>query len=391
MTEIAGLDPARLRGGHGAKWTAVPEDVIPAWVADMDIGIPGPVRERLTETIERGDLGYPYWAAGDPVVDAFEEHMLTRFGWPPAPGRSRVMSDLIQILQVTIEHTTEPGDAIALHVPAYPPFLASIARAGRTIVPLPVHRSTDGWHLDLEEHRRLVAHHRPRLLVLVNPHNPTGRAFRQDELLGIADIALTHRIPVFADEIHADLTYAPHTHTPFASLSHEIADLTITTTSPGKAFNLAGMRCAIAHVGHTPMAEALAKAPLDYFGTPSVLSRIAAVAAWRESAEWFEIVMDGLTANRALVENWVRRRGDIDLVPPEATYLAWIDFARSAVAADPAGNFMQRARVQLSPGTDFSQYTPVDTTTFARLNFATQSTTLQQVLHRLDAVLDGEH
>ena len=381
------LDPTRLRAGHGAKWTAVDADVLPAWVADMDIGIPEPVRARMLETIERQDLGYPYWPDGDPVVDAFTDRMRSRYGWHPREGRIRVFSDLIQILQIVIEHTTEPGDPIALHVPNYPPFLAAIHRARRRIVPLPLDRTPRGWELDLDRHHALFATERPRLFVLVNPHNPTGHTFSAAELRGLADIATDHHIPVLADEIHADLTYLPHRHIPFAGLNPAVEDLTITATSATKAFNLAGTRCAVAHLGYAPTADALDRAPLDYFGTPSVLSRIATVAAWRESHDWHHATTDLLTRNRDRVTAWARTHPELGYLPPEATYLAWIDFTRAGLGPDPAAALLRSARVHLNSGAEFTQHTELTSSTYARLNFATTTPNLEQILDRLDREL----
>lgn len=379
--------PERLRDGHGAKWTAVPDDVIPAWVADMDLGFPPEVAAALRQTIERQDLGYPHWPDGDPVVAAFEERMRTRYRWAPRPGRTRVFSDLIQILQVVIEHTTGPGDWVALQVPNYPPFLAAIERAGRRPLALPFDESIDGWAFDLAHYRQLFERHRPALFVLVNPHNPTGRVFTRGELDGLAALALEHRVPVLADEIHSELTYAPHGHVPFASLGTDVEALTITATSATKAFNLAGTRCAVAHIGHAATAAALDRAPLDYFGTPSVLSRVATVAAWRHGDAWQREVQALLTANRACVTQWVASHPGLTAHAPEGTYLSWLDFRRTALGCDPAAQLLARGRVQLSPGADFSQHTEVDTSAFARLNFATTPETLETVLTRISDVL----
>ncbi|TFV61618.1 aminotransferase class I/II-fold pyridoxal phosphate-dependent enzyme [Mycobacterium sp. PS03-16] len=353
----------------------------------MDLGFPPEVAAALRETIDRQDLGYPYWPDGDPVIAAFEDRMRTRYGWAPRPERTRVFSDLIQILQIVIEDTTGPGDWIALQVPNYPPFLAAIARAGRRPLALPLDESVDGWTFDLAHYRQLFEQYRPALFVLVNPHNPTGRVFTRAELDGLAALALDHRIPVLADEIHAEVMYAPHAHTPFASLGADVEALTITATSATKAFNLAGTRCAVAHIGHDPTAAALDRAPLDYFGTPSALSRVATVAAWRHGGDWQRDVQALLTANRARISEWVASHPDLTAHAPEATYLSWIDFSRTALGDDPTAQILSRGRVQLSPGADFSQHTDVDTTSFARVNFATTPETLEKVLTRISDVL----
>jgi cystathionine beta-lyase len=386
---VDALPPQRLRRGHGAKWTAVPEDVLPAWVADMDLGIPEPVTAALRQTLDREDLGYPYWAKGDPVIAAFIERMRAQYGWTPQGGRTRVFSDLIQILQIVIEHTTSPGDTIALQVPNYPPFLAAIERANRRILALPVTDSADGWTFEIEQYRAAVQQHAPRLIVLVNPHNPTGRVWTRSELEALAALATDHDIPVLADEIHADLAYSPHEHIPFASLGADVERLTITATSATKAFNLAGTRCAVAYLGHEPTARALDRAPLDYFGTPSVLSRVATVAAWQAGDSWLQQTLSLLEQNRRRVKHWADAHPDIRYHEPEATYLSWLDFDRTPLADDPAARILERSRVQLSPGTDFSEHTDVNTTSFARLNFATTPDVLEEILARTDIALIG--
>lgn len=381
------LPPERLRAGHGAKWRAVPDDVLPAWVADMDLGIPEPVTEALQRTIARQDLGYPYWPEGDPVVSAFDDRMQSRYGWTPAPGRARVFSDLIQILQVVIEHTTRPGDAVAIQVPNYPPFLAAIQRANRRIIAMPIVENADGWTFEADQYRSYFEEHSPKLFVLVNPHNPTGRVWTRGELEDLAALVTHHGTTVLADEIHADLTYGPERHVPFASLGSDVESLTITTTSATKAFNLAGTRCAVAHFGHRATVEALDRAPLDYFGTPSVLSRIATVAAWQQGDPWRENILVLLERNRDRVSRWADARSAIGHHAPEATYLSWLDFGKTTLARDPAAAILDLGRVQLSPGPDFSQHTAIDTRSFARVNFATTPELLEEILARIDTAM----
>ncbi|MGP4099836.1 MalY/PatB family protein [Nonomuraea sp. KM90] len=382
------IDVERLRSGHGVKWGSLPRDTIGAWVADMDFGIPPAVQESILRTTRQADFGYPYWRGEDPVVEAFEERMLARHGWRPRRERTRVFSDLLQILQVVIEYATEPGDGVAVHVPAYPPFLASIVRAGRRIVPLPVTRDETGWQVPadgLTEHLRAQ---RCRLLVVVNPHNPTGRVLTPAELLPLATAAEELDLPVLADEIHADLVFAPHRHVPFASIATAAAR-TVTATSATKAFNLAGLRCAVAHIGPDRLHDALDKAPLDFFGTPSILSRVATVAAWHRSDAWLADLSDALVRNRRLIEEWAAALPwDLGYHSPQGTYLSWLDFSRSPIGGgSPAGHLERLARVKLSEGAEFSQHTEVDTAAFARLNFATSPANLAEILDRVATAL----
>ncbi|GAA2228642.1 aminotransferase class I/II-fold pyridoxal phosphate-dependent enzyme [Herbiconiux moechotypicola] len=382
------IDEGRLRSGAGVKWGAVAPEVLPAWVADMDFGIPGAVREALSRAVAREDLGYPFWPGGDPVVLSFERRM-RRFGWTPEPGRTRVFTDLIQVLQVMIEHATEPGDGVAVHVPAYPPFLAAIERSGRRIIPIAARLGARGWTFDDEGLPERLRRDSCRLLLLVNPHNPTGRVFDRHELTTLATIAADLDLVVLSDEIHADLTYGDREHIPFASVSPDAAARTITATSATKAFNIAGMRCAVAHIGPDEVRDRIEREPLDYFGQPSILSRVATCAAWDDSGPWLDGLRLRLAENRAIVADWVESRAGVAHVQPEATYLAWLDFGATAIGSDPAGILHRRGGVLLSEGAEFSQHTIVDTRSFARLNFATSEQVLLRALARVDAVLDG--
>ncbi|MDP9795864.1 cystathionine beta-lyase [Catenuloplanes nepalensis] len=363
------VDTGRLRDGHGVKWGSLPPGTLGAWVADMDFAPAPVIRRRLAELT---DLGYPHWPDGDPVIAAFEERMAARHGWTPMPDRTRVFSDLIQTLQIVIEHATRPGDRIAIHLPNYPPFLASITRAGRHVVPLPVVPAAD---FDLLETLRGCA-----MLIVVNPHNPTGHVFTRAELDALAAAAAELDLVVLADEIHADLVYAPHTHIPFASLSADAAARTVTATSATKAFNIAGVRCATAHIGDAALWETLAALPLDYLGQPGLHGRVATTAAWREAGPWLSGLMTLLTENRARVTEWAATLPwATGYREPQATYLAWLDCTGSPLGPDPAGHLLRHAGVKVSAGAEFSP----DTAGFIRINFATSPDVLSEVLSRI--------
>jgi cystathionine beta-lyase len=171
---------------------------------------------------------------------------------------------------------------------------------------------------------------------------------------------------------------------PFATIGTAAAR-TVTATSATKAFNIAGLRCAVAHIGPDRLRDALDRAPLDFFGTPSTLSRVATVAAWRRSDDWLAALMSTLERNRRLVEEWAATLPwDSRYHSPQGTYLSWLDFTASPIGtAAPAERLERLARVKLSEGAEFSQHTTVDTAAFARLNFATSTANLTEILDRV--------
>jgi len=376
-----------LRAKTGAKWQRPGADVLPAWIADMDFPVPPPVRAAMDAVLDRGDLGYPHWYDGaSPLAEAFAGRMAQRYGWMPDPGLVRPFDDLIQIVQVVLHLSTEPGDGVALHVPNYPPFLAALDAMRRPPVPIPVRRGPGGWGFEPAQLAAAASAGRCRTLLLVNPHNPSGRAFTRAELAGIAEVVVEHDLLVIVDEVHADLVHAPNRHIPFASLGPEVAERTVTITSATKAFNLAGVRCAVGHFGPPALRAALAAQPKDLFGVVSVLGVEATLAAWTDGDDWLAAVRAHLLANRDLLARLVAERlPGVRFDPPEATYLAWLDCRELGLTVDPAEFFRTRAGVQLSPGPGFGP----GGEGHARLNFATSADVLTDIVNRMSRALSS--
>ncbi len=245
--------------------------------------------------LDRGDLGYPDWSQ-NPLADVFAERMKRSFGWDAPAEHVRPLADLIQAVQVILDLATEPGDGVAAHLPNYPPFPAAIATMHRRLVPVQLTPSGDSWSWDPAGLEAAAA--TARVLLLVNPHNPTGRAFTRAELQQLADVAEAHDLLVVSDEIHAELVHEPHEHIPFASLSAHAAARTVTLTSATKAYNIAGVRTAVAHVGPQWLRDRWNAQPPDLYGLPSTLGVEATIAAWRDCDGWLAELRAHLRAQR---------------------------------------------------------------------------------------------
>jgi len=379
------LDVRSLRFRPGRKWSAGPPDVLPAWIADMDFPIARPILASLRSYIDIGDFGYPHWPNGaSPLRNAYSFRMKDRYGWRPDPAYVREFTDIIYAVHLVLELTTKPGDRIAMHTPGYGPFVEVIERTGRQLTPLPMVESPFGWTFDPEDCAQRVRDAGCRVLILVNPHNPTGRVFTREELLAIAEMAERHDLLVISDDLHADLVYPPHRHIPFASLDRAIEARTVTMYSASKAFSLAGLRCAIAHIGVPALRAALAEKPPP--ASVNVLGMRATLAAWAEGNDWLDNVVDYLDGNRRLVAEVIAQRlPQVRHHPPEATYLAWLDCRQLGWGANPAERFQQQGRVWLSPG---HEYNPGGDG-FVRLNFATARPVLQEILDRMAATAES--
>ncbi|GAB3966547.1 aminotransferase class I/II-fold pyridoxal phosphate-dependent enzyme [Plantactinospora veratri] len=376
------LDLESLRRRPGVKWAqATAAGAVPAWIADMDFPVAEPVRAALVQAVET-DLGYPAWddrPDRNPLAEVFAARMSDRYGFAPAPAHVRVFTELIQAVQAVLHVGTAPGDAVAMHTPTYPPFLETLAGMRRRLVPVPIVDSGHGWAFDPDRLAADVARTGCVALVLVNPHGPTGRVFTRAELSAVAEIAMRHDLLVVTDEIHADLTYEPHRHTSFAALAPELAARTVTLHSASKAFNLAGLRCCVAHVGDARVRAALDALPPLLLGQPSNLGVLGTQAAWQHGDPWLAEVRAVLDRNRRLVADGLPDAVGYHL--PEATYLAWLDFRPLGLGSDPAAHFLDRAGVMLSHGPQFGP----GGEGFARLNFATGRPILDDILRRLRA------
>lgn len=375
------LDLSEVARRSGVKWRKAGEGVVAAWVADMDFAPPAEVTDAIVDVVRGGDLGYPEWLlTGTPLREAFADRMAARYGWTFPADEVREHTDVIQGLQLVLHLATSPGDGVAVHTPGYPPFLATIDSMARKRFDVVFRRSATGWDPDLaaldDVARSCTA------LVLVNPHNPTGRVLTRDTLTEVAAIARRHDLLVVSDEIHAELTYEPHEHVPFASLGADAAGRTVTLTSASKAFNLAGLHCAVGHWGPPTLRRVLDSHPSDLFGGVSSLSVAATLAAWAHGDEWQRRLRVVLRRNRDRVATWLAGIGGDDPLP-EATYLYWLDAGLLGLTgADPIGDVRRDARVRLDGGPGFG----TGSSGRLRLNFATAEPILDEMLHRLDGL-----
>jgi cystathionine beta-lyase len=380
------LDLAMLRARHGEKWAHYPGDALPAWVADMDFPQAEPIRAELERMLASGDLGYPVNPTSKALPALFAARVGERFGWEVEPRQVEVMIDVVQGIYVGLETLSAPGDGVIAQTPVYAPFLNAVKETGRALARNPLVAGPRGWEIDFDELGRLARAPRNRILLFCNPHNPSGRAFSRAELERVAEIVVDGDLRVISDEIHADLVFAPSRHVPLASLGPEIAARTLTLMSATKAFNIAGLRLGVGHFGGGELRERFLSVPRHVRGGVNTMGLRATEAAWRWSQPWLDAVLEYLDGNRRFVERFVREQlPGVRHFPPQATYLAWLDFRELGLGARPAEFMLERARVALSEGESFGE----EGRGFARLNFATSRALLAEILERMAKALDA--
>ena len=371
-----------LRKRVGKKWRLYDGDVIPAWVADMDFPPDPLIVEALRSFLAAGDWGYVDGSDRGRMIQAGIAWIREEQGWEPSTKNSRVVLDVMQGVAAAIMAFTRPGDGVIITNPVYHPFGWAIESSGRTMVDAPLTDRANGFRITKPALEAAVEQG-GRLLLLCNPHNPTGRVFTAAELATVAEVAVAANLLVLSDEIHADLVYEPHRHIPLATLGSAISERTITVTSPSKAFNLAGVGCAMACFGTEELARRFDDLPFALLGHPTATGVRAATAAWELGRPWLSELRTRLAANRATLAAWVAEDRIIGYRSPEATYLAWLDFRALGWPVEPHEYLLAEAQVALSSGIQFGN----GGAGYARLNFGTYARVLDEILERLDTVL----
>jgi cystathionine beta-lyase len=384
------LTVEQLRARSGTKWHRYPDDVLPAWVADMDFAVPDVVHEAVRKIVDLRDYGYgvsPGVRTGeDGVAAAFRDRMADRFDWTVEPAHVLPTGELVQALFSTVFAFSDPGDGVIIQTPIYPPFHHAIHQTGRVEVDNPLRRAGDHFEIDFD-HLRSIITPRTKVWLLCSPHNPTGRVWTRDELQQIAKIVVEHDLIILSDEIHADLVYPGHRHTPLAMAAPEIAERTITITSATKSFNIPGLRCALMYFGSDALRHRYnARVPERLLGGLNHIGVDATVAAWRHGQAWLDAVLERLSPNRDTLFDFVKNRmpGAIHY-RPQGTYLAWIDCTAMEFDTSPYRFFLDKAKVALNDGIDFGARHGK----CIRFNFGTSASILAQILERMDKALSA--
>ncbi len=365
------------------KWRKYGPDVLPLWVADMDFASPEPVVRALRERAEHPVYGYLF--EEPEFFEVFTDRLQKRYGWRVPPEAVSLIPGVIPGFNVALRALAAPGDGVLIQTPMYPPILRSHANAGLTREEAELTRQADGrYAIDVDAFERAIGA-RTRAFLLCSPHNPVGRVWTRDELASMARVCLRRGLTILADEIHCDLVFNGHRHTPIASLDPEVAERTITFMAPSKTFNLAGLKCAVAIIPSARLRGQFSAARADLLHGMNVFGYAAALAAYRDGQEWLDALLRYLEANRDFMVDFVRRRlPGVAVAPPEATYLAWLDCRGARLPNDdPYTFFLERARVALHDGAAFGR----GGRGFVRLNFGCPRAMLTDGLERVRAAL----
>ena len=377
------------------KWDArerrgYPETVLPMWVADMDHRTAPAVVQALHERVAHGIFGYT-----SPDASYFETvaaWQSRRFGWEVDPMSIVAAGGVIPALAYAVRAFTEPGDGVVIEEPVYYPFRSILENNGRTAVNAPLVRNRKGRYVrDLAVLEATFVASGARTMILCNPHNPVGRVWTREELLGLADLAAKLDVIVLSDEIHADLTYPGIRTTPFSSLPG-MSNRTATFTSPSKSFNLAGLQLAnIVVPDRKRRQDFIRESNAAGYSEPNALGLAACRAAYDEGEEWLDAFREHMAENLEFLAAALEGIDGIELVEPEGTYLPWLDcrelIRNLGIEAGELDEFMvNEADLWLDDGAIFGD----EGLGYTRINIACPRSTLKEAVDRLRRAVEAQ-
>ena len=364
-----------------AREMGMPEDVLPLWVADMDFPTAPAVLERLHALAEHGIFGYT--GVKDAYFSAVHNWYAQRFGWETQRRWLVTTPGVVFAIAIAIRAFTQKGDAILIQQPVYYPFANKVTENDRQLVVNPLILKNGRYEMDFADMERKIADNHVKMLLLCSPHNPVGRVWTKEELLRVGEICQKHGVLVVSDEIHADFTYAGHTHRVFASVKSEFADFTITCTAPSKTFNLAGLQNSNIFIPNRQLRHAYKKElSACGCGGTNCMGMAACQAAYEAGADWLEQLKQYLAGNLAYIRQFLREKlPEIALIEPEGTYLVWLDLRKLGLTEQQQRQLIvQDAKLWLDTGTLFGQ----GGEGFERINIACPRATIEQAMQRLE-------
>ncbi|KAA0943346.1 putative C-S lyase [Pseudomonas sp. ANT_H14] len=375
------FDTIHSRLGTGStKWSRYPQDVLPMWIADMDIAAPEAILEALHQRLDQQMLGYSI--ARPQVREAIVADLWNKYAWRVQPDELLFLPGVEPGFNMALHAFVQPGQPVVLQTPNYCPLRNAPGNWNLPKIEVPFELSEAGEYLTpLPALRQALTG--AGALLLSNPHNPLGKVFPREELLAVATACLEQGALIISDEIHADLCFDGRRHIPTASLSPEIAQRTITLMSASKAYNIAGLKTCFAVVQDPVIRERFNRARCGMVDSVSPLGLEATWAAYSQCGEWLEALVNYLQGNRDYLIDAVRTRlPGVLMHAPQGTYLAWLDCSALG-QEDPQRFFLEQAKVGLSAGLEFGD----DSQQFVRLNFGCPRALLEEGLQRMERSL----
>lgn len=363
----------------------MPEEVLPLWVADMDFKTTSYVEDAVIERTKHGIFGYS--ESGEEYFKEVAGWMRRHHNWEIRPEWLIKTPGVVFALAMAVKAFTEKGDSVLIQQPVYYPFSEVITDNGREVVSNDLVLTEDGtYKIDFADFEQKIIANGIKLFLLCSPHNPVGRVWTKEELEKIGDICVKHGVTVVSDEIHNDFIWEG-THTVFAGIKKEFADISVTCTSPSKTFNLASMLISNIFIPNQILRRKFRK-EMDRAGISqlSVLGLVATEAAYAHGDEWYAAMKNYVRDNIAFARAYVEENlPGVRMIDTQGTYLIWLDFRQTGLTVEQLDHkIIYEAGLWLDSGKIFGKTGEG----FERINVACPRAVLQEALDRICGILE---
>ena len=359
------------------------EDVIPMWIADMDFKTPPFIVETIRKRLEHEVLGYTF--TNSSWKPAIQNWVSRRYGWDVSSGEIGFVGGIVPAISFALQCFTAPGDKVLIQPPVYPPYHNVTKELGRTLVTNPLKLVNGQLEVDFTDFEEKVKG--CKLFLLCNPHNPCGRVWSKAELQRMCDICVQNNVLIVSDEIHCDMTFKGFTHTPFATVSEDAKNNSITFMAASKTFNIAGLKSSYHIIQNDGLRrqynDFLRKNELD---SAHLFATAPVATAYNEGDEWLSQMLEYVEANIDYMEDFLKANmPKLDMIRPQASFLVFIDARALGLPHDELVRFFIReAKVGMNDGATFGE----GGSGFMRMNLGCPRSVLKKALGQIKSAYD---
>ncbi|WIY60849.1 MalY/PatB family protein [Bacillus arachidis] len=368
------------RGTHSVKWdTYKNEELLHAWIADMDFPIPKPIQSAMKKRLEHPIFGYTM--PPEEITDTICQWAKSQYNWDIKKEWIVFSSGIVPALSTSVQAFTTENDAVLVQPPIYPPFFDMVTKNNRLVCESPLLLQDGVYTMDFE-HLESQFKQGVKLMLLCSPHNPVGRVWTKEELTKLGALCEQHNVTVVTDEIHADIIFSNHTHTPFASLSESLAARTITCMAPSKTFNIAGLQASIIIIPDKNLRDAFTSVQYRQgFHGLNTLAYVAMQSAYTECNEWLADIRLYIEENARFAREFIKQHIPIlSIIQSEGTFLLWVDCSRLDLSEkERTKQLEEKGKIIVEPGEKYG----TGGEQYIRINIGCPRRQLEEILHRL--------
>lgn len=376
------------RGTNCVKWDVpfVTPDVTPMWIADMDFEIAPAITENLKKIAGQGAFGYQFLS--DKYYEAVISWMGRRHGLTVKREEICYVPNVVLGMSFAVQAVSGPGDEIIIMTPVYGPFFKVVNDNDRILLESPMKNDNGYYTMDLEDFEsRITA--KTKAVILCNPHNPSGRVWKREELEAFAGVCMKHGLYIISDDIHSELISEGYEHIFISSLSEEIKEKCIICTSPSKAFNLAGIHVANCFIFDEVLRKRYIEiAEKSHAAENNAFAEAALLGAYNDSEDWLKELNHYINGNLDYFVNYIQAEiPSLTVYKPEGTYLVWVDFRKTGILPEELHDYLlKECRLAVNDGTFFGKLG----SGYARFNLACPRAYVTRALEQLKEKFTGE-